>query len=414
MTTATTSFSSAHRLLTATASTAGALALALTMTGCSAPADPERECVPAALPQAAQALIMIVGTHAGTPAPNVPGTAAPLLQATLAAGNPVRVIALDGTPALLELPAVRPVSRNTCDGFATTLAGATNSVIDAVKAAAADSDGNDLYSALDLAGKTAHASGWNNATILVIDSGLAERPRSPINFAQENMTQADPEQVSTFALASQPLDLSGLTVDFQGLGQTAPPQLPLSPAEQIVVGDTWQNIATKANAAQVRITPVPRTGPGPDTQYVTLLTPVAAVDVFEPPTQDAPTTFTLGEADVHFAYNEADLTDPATTQKRLAPVVAWLAADPAHHVTLYGRTDSSGSRDYNIDLSTRRAETVKATILRANPDINPEQIDTIGQGYDFEGFIPDTRPDGSLDPAKSAKNRHVLILATTT
>lgn len=409
MTTPTASPSPARRLITA-----GATALALTLTGCSAPADPERECLPVALPQAAQALIMIVGTHAGTPAPNVPGTAAPLLQATLAAGNPVRVIALDGTPALLELPATRPVSRNTCDGFATTLAGATNAVIGAVKAAAADSDGNDMYSSLDLAGKIAHANGWNNATILVIDSGLAERPRSPINFAQPGMTTADAEQVSTFALASQPLDLSGLTVDFQGLGQTAPPQLPLSPAEQIVVAEIWPGIATKAGAADVRVTPVPRTGPGPDTPYVTALTPVAAVDIFTPPTPTAPTTLTLGEADVHFASNKADLTDPAAAEKRLAPVVAWLAADPTHKVTLYGRTDSAGGHDYNLDLGTRRAETVKASILRADPDINHDQITTVGQGYDFEGFIPDKRPDGSLDPVKASKNRHVLVLATTT
>lgn len=56
---------------------------------------------------------------------------------------------------------------------------------------------------------------------------------------------------------------------------------------------------------------------GPDTPYVTALTPVAAVDVFTPPTPTAPTTLTLGEADVHFASNKADLTDPAAAEQRL-------------------------------------------------------------------------------------------------
>ena len=87
------------------------------------------------------------------------------------------------------------------------------------------------------------------------------------------MTSADPdqevatyaEQVAAFAVASQPLNLTGLTVDFQGLGQSALPQLPLSPAEQQIVSAIWAAVATEAGAAQVHLTPVPRTGPGPET-----------------------------------------------------------------------------------------------------------------------------------------------------
>lgn len=414
-TTSTSTFSLTRRILTA----ASGIALAASLAGCGAPADPERDCLPVALPQAPPALIMIVATHAGAPAPNVPVTAAPVLQATLAAGNPVNVIALDGTPALLSLPGMRPVSRNTCQGFATTLAGAANAVIAAVQAASADADGNDLYAALNLAGNTAHANGWDGATVLVVDSGLAERPTSPINFAQENMTSADPdqevatyaEQVAAFAVASQPLNLTGLTVDFQGLGQSALPQLPLSPAEQQIVSAIWAAVATKAGAAQVHLTPVPRTGPGPETSHSIELTPIAPVTVFTPPTPRAPTTLTLRETDVRFAHGSADLSDPATAKARLAQVVAWLASNPAHTATLYGRTDSSGSYESNIGLSTRRSETVKAAILDAHTGIDPDQIKTIGEGE--SKAIPDVLADGSLDPATSAANRHVLIVMTT-
>ncbi|KGN36005.1 hypothetical protein N798_00205 [Knoellia flava TL1] len=308
------------------------------------------------------------------------------------------------------------VARSTCDTFDTDLAVATNAVIDTITAATADSDGDNLFAAMDMAGRTIAAGGWSNATILVIDSGLAERPNSPINFAQPGMTSLNDDQITAaadFATTNQPLDLKGVTVAFHGLAATAAPQPSLSPAEAQVIAKLWVEIAKNAGADSVTAVPTPRTGPGPQTRYITTVIPPADVSTFEPPTPGNPTRAKFGEEDIHFAFDSATITDPGAATAKLAQLTAWLADDPTHRVQLRGRTDSSGTPGHNEDLAGRRATSVKALILTADPRISPSQISTFADGESFKGALPDTRPDGSLDPIPAAMNRHVLAMATT-
>ena len=394
---------------------AAALAAAVALTGCSAPTDPVRDCLEQPLPAAPDALVLVVGVHAGTPAPALPSSAAPIVQATLAAQHPVTLIANDGTPATIALSAAAKVATATCDAFKASLSRVTNTVIDAITGAAADSDGNHLYDALALAGNTIRTGGWKNATIVVIDSGLTDT--APINFAQTGMTTMGPDQVTAaaaFATSTQPIDLTGITIQFHALAATAPPQAPLSVAEVKTVTDLWLAIATKAGATATAI-PTPRTGAGPHTRHPVALTPTVAGDTFTPPTPGQPTQTTFRENDLHFALDSATLTDPDAARAVLAPLAAWLAADPTHHhVQLRGRTDSSGTPQHNLDLAARRAATVKTLLLNMNPAITDTQITTLAEGSTFDGFLPDTRPDGTPDPVAAAANRHVLAIATTT
>jgi len=364
------------------------------------------------LPSAPEALVLVVGVHQADPAPALPATATPLVQATLAAGNPIKIIAVDGTPEAVPTPATTSVSRNTCTGFTTTLAHATNAVSAAVSTAKANSNGDSLYSALVLAGNAADAAGWHAATIVVVDSGLSDT--GPLDFSKPGMTSADPVQAAAFATSSQPLKLSGFTVIFHGLGQTAPPQQPLSPAQQKDVQQIWDQVAIHAKAKSVQVVTDVRPRTGPRTPYVVKLTPVAPIPVFTPPTRARPNFTTLTSTDVHFETDSAALQDPDRVAHLLAPIAAWLAADRTHHVTLYGRTDSAGTVAHNKALSVRRANTLKDLLLRRTIDsgeIAPSQISTIGQGENFPGHRDDTGPGGTLNPAAAAWNRQVLVKA---
>lgn len=382
----------------------------LVSAGCSTANNAPQRCAETPLPPAPSALIIAVGVHANAPAPGIPETVAPLLMSALAAGAPVKVLAIDGTPAPVPVTGNVTISTATCDGFKTSLKQATNRVIHAVATASADSDGNNLYMALDAASRMARANHWDNAHLVVLDSGLTDRP--PLDFSQPGTLAATPDELANFAQAEQGLDLTGLNVDFQGLGATAPPQAPLNTKELNQVAQIWTAIAAQAKASSVTASPTARPTVGPKTDYRTALTPVDPGPSWSPPAGEAPRTISLGSNSVTFAHGSAELADPPTVRKTLDPMIRWLAERPGNHLTLLGRTDSSGTAPYNKRLSKRRAETLKILILSSNRIIDPAQITAEGQGEQFEGFIPDVLPDGTRDPIASAINRHVLVIAT--
>jgi outer membrane protein OmpA-like peptidoglycan-associated protein len=86
---------------------------------------------------------------------------------------------------------------------------------------------------------------------------------------------------------------------------------------------------------------------------------------------------TLG--DVLFETDRAELKPGA--ERALDGLVRALRDDPAASVSIEGHTDSVGGRDYNIDLSLRRAETVKDYL--ASRGIDPGRVSARGLGADY-------------------------------
>ncbi|MGH8307025.1 MAG: OmpA family protein [Gammaproteobacteria bacterium] len=86
---------------------------------------------------------------------------------------------------------------------------------------------------------------------------------------------------------------------------------------------------------------------------------------------------TLGN--ILFALNKADLKSGAdSTIQQLAQ---FMQNYPKRNVMVEGYTDSTGSADYNQDLSERRADAVKTALV--NDGINPQRIVTKGFGEQF-------------------------------
>jgi peptidoglycan-associated lipoprotein len=79
---------------------------------------------------------------------------------------------------------------------------------------------------------------------------------------------------------------------------------------------------------------------------------------------------------VLFDYDRADLdeSDRATLQKQ----AAWLAKYPQVTLTVEGHADERGTREYNIALGARRAQSVKEYL--ASLGVNSSRLDTISYG----------------------------------
>jgi OOP family OmpA-OmpF porin len=86
---------------------------------------------------------------------------------------------------------------------------------------------------------------------------------------------------------------------------------------------------------------------------------------------------TLG--DVLFEFNQSDLVPGAA--RNLDPLVTALQENPEQNIEIEGHTDNIGSESYNIDLSKRRAESVKDYLLKH--DIAAERVSTEGLGFAY-------------------------------
>ncbi|MBD3415016.1 MAG: OmpA family protein [Candidatus Aminicenantes bacterium] len=78
-----------------------------------------------------------------------------------------------------------------------------------------------------------------------------------------------------------------------------------------------------------------------------------------------------------------------------------------HPVSIIGHTDSKGSESYNLELSKKRAESVKQWLID-QAGIDSKRIETSGKG-ESEPVAPNTNPDGSDNPEGRQKNRRVEI-----
>ena len=102
-----------------------------------------------------------------------------------------------------------------------------------------------------------------------------------------------------------------------------------------------------------------------------------------------------------FEYDSAELQGNAVEQ--LQKVATLIKRNPNATFTLEGYTDSYGSEDYNLELSRRRAEAVKAYLVQSL-GINPAQIET--RGYGKVNLL--TSPDASIE--EQEVNRRVVVV----
>ncbi|HEX7726198.1 MAG TPA: peptidoglycan-associated lipoprotein Pal [Rhizomicrobium sp.] len=79
---------------------------------------------------------------------------------------------------------------------------------------------------------------------------------------------------------------------------------------------------------------------------------------------------------VHFDYDAYNLTDEDRTV--LQRQAAWLAKYPSVRVTVEGHCDERGTREYNLALGARRANSVKEYLVSVG--VSAARVDTISYG----------------------------------
>jgi outer membrane protein OmpA-like peptidoglycan-associated protein len=82
------------------------------------------------------------------------------------------------------------------------------------------------------------------------------------------------------------------------------------------------------------------------------------------------------DSGILFDVDKSDLKAAAKTN--LSNLAASLINNPQTNITIIGHTDSTGPADHNMDLSVRRAESVRSYIIANN--VNGNRLTTTGRG----------------------------------
>ncbi len=112
----------------------------------------------------------------------------------------------------------------------------------------------------------------------------------------------------------------------------------------------------------------------------------APAPAYEPPPAPAPTTSVVPGSAQDFVVNVGDRIyfdlDAYEVRADAAPILsaqaAWLVRYPSVQVRIEGNADERGTREYNLALGSRRANSVRETLI-AN-GVAPSRITTVSYG----------------------------------
>ena len=351
-------------------------------------------------------LALVVGTHAGAPAPGVGKAAGAILVQSVGVGAPVALVVNDGSPTTVAVPTPAIDTSSELSRQVSTKH-AVDALLQAVASVAPDSDGSSPLEAILAAASNLRPSGMERGTVLVIDNLLSDR--GVIDTSRPGVLAGDPTAVAAEVAKNYgAVRLWGVNVVLTGVGATVPPQHPLSMAQSTHLAEIY-SAALGRLGATVFVDPAPRTNlTRLSTDFTVKATPVPAVPPFTPPVRGRTATFTITEALVTFKSNSNEYADPTAARAALEPLAQWLVGKPgARTVTLTGTTATAGTEQGRKARSLGRANAIRQTLIQLG--VAPRQIVKVdGVGTDTPTHVHDLDQNGDLVEALAAKNRTVI------
>jgi OmpA-OmpF porin, OOP family len=344
-------------------------------------------------------VVFAVSGRQDSPAPALTGTMQAAAMTAIDAGAAIGLVDVDGHPHLVAASAFSDPGAGNPTALNQDRMNFLGQIANAVFAIRAASPHVDVLDALDTAGRAVRAACTHGGTIYLSDSGLSET--GIMDFRQPGLIEAMPSEVVASLTAEHELpDLKGVAVVLIGIGDTAPPQRPLSIAERDNLTAIWAAIARAGGATSVQIDPAPLSGAAPAGGPPVSLVPVPTVSSVHDP---GGTHITMPDL-LLFHFNSAILIPAADAV--LQPVVG--QARRQHlGVAITGYASPEGNADYNIALSERRAIAVRDRLIVLG--LPAAQITDV-TGVGAAGQSPDSCfVNGHLNEARCALLRRVIV-----
>lgn len=253
-------------------------------------------------------------------------------------------------------------------------------------------------------------TGYDSKVMIVVGTGLSTK--GVLNF-QNNILMAEPEAlVAALEEQGEIPSLEGITVYWQQLGDTAAPQADLSGQQRQALKDIWTAIIQRGGGTVIFDEMVYKSvcaeAVFPQVSVVDLpAAPVIGFDEVKLKDDDAlpfSDPVSLSQEQICFVGDSARYVDPAAAKEVLEPIAEILIANEDLTVLLCGCVAGDGTTDYGRDLSLRRAEAVKQTLIELS--VPKDQLLVVGLGTNNPWHIKGVGYDGEL----AAQNRRVVLL----
>jgi OmpA-OmpF porin, OOP family len=388
------------QIVRAAAVTGAAALIGAALAGCGG-SHPQSTGLPACLAPA-EPVALAIGARSNSPMPELTAGVTTAINSAIHAHRAVSIIRLDGSPRVVFSQPFTPAGSNTqtrqvsFNKYVATV----NQVLQGTSQAATDIRAQAPQA--DMLGALAEAAGEvpRGGNIIVMDSGL--QTSAPLNF-RTGLLDDDPQSITEFLRKSGELpSLAGRHVYFSGLGWTASPQPQLGIRNRNKLIQIWKELATAAGASCVAADRAPDTQSAvPDRPRVGIVTPPP------PPRLPRPCRpIDLNEANnVGFDYDSTTFRTPAGARVTLRQLTNVMVRT-GESVILTGATSSEGSNQYNLALSLRRANAVRAVLIQQG--VLAGRITTRGVGSHLPGRLNDRSPDGQLLIGPAIQNRKVV------
>ena len=241
--------------------------------------------------------------------------------------------------------------------------------------------------------------------LIVLDTGLST---TGLMDFRGNLISADAETIAQQLSDREAVpDLSGISVFWQGMGDVEAPQEELSPAQRKNLERIWKSVVEKGNGSFEALDYVPN--PADDSEA---LPQVSVVDLpqetalrFDPDNISFDEPRFLSEEQVRFIGDSDRYAEPAKAERVIEPVAVYMKNNPGFRLLLVGTTAGDQPSQYTTDLSARRAETVRSTLISCG--VEKSRICVLGMGPSDPWHIPGA---GTGTDEMASQNRKVVLL----
>jgi hypothetical protein len=343
------------------------------------------------------ALAVVVGAHANAPAPLLTGAAARARDLAVSQESYFSLVVADGAPFVAEAGPLR-VAGDTVGAQQEEREVNRQRVDDAVASARARTPETDLLAALRVAAESIQDH-RGHRSIVVLDSGLSTT--GALDFTNPDVLDAVPQELAdALGLSRRLPPVTGMSVHFVGLGNTAPPQEPLDAIRRVQLQAIWTAITDTAGASHVETESAPTDDPPAD--RLPPVTPVAVPRGYE--CTGNVMTITGGRL-AYWPYTSS-FVDPALAEEILLPVGQQLKAGL---VTALLEGTVAGVRDTGEQLMLSYLQSQAIADVWLRQDVPIQLITVVGLGSDFPGRLPEQDATGAFDPVAAEANRRITI-----
>ncbi len=274
----------------------------------------------------------------------------------------------------------------------------------------ADDPEVDTLSAIRLASRSLLATNTDSEkTMIVVDTGWSTT--GLMDFSN-NLLSGDPEAIAQMLFEKDALpDLRGVKVFWLQMGDVAAPEKELSPSQVKKLSAIWKAVIEKAGGSFVLADTVPNNavigGSLPEVRTIDheSETPVI-INTSEKDVKSLSFTQPLffSEDQVKFMGDSDEYVDENAAMESIRPVAEYMEKNKDFSLLLIGTTAGDGNTQYSKELSSKRAQAVKKTLVGFG--IEEERIITSGLGSADKWHIYGAGTTGAL----AAQNRKVVLL----